>query len=128
MNRLAELFNVNHFIVSQVNPHIIPFLSTNHPLSYFHSMLYKTLSVAQSELDLRLSQGIELGISPTFLHRLRMVIRQTYVGDVTIVPQWQWRDYFGLMEDPDGDVLREFVKRGKILFLMWSASEISHNH
>lgn len=26
MKRLAELFNVNHFIVSQVNPHIAPFL------------------------------------------------------------------------------------------------------
>jgi len=27
MNRLAELFNVNHFIVSQTNPHVLPFLA-----------------------------------------------------------------------------------------------------
>jgi TAG lipase / steryl ester hydrolase / phospholipase A2 / LPA acyltransferase len=26
MAKLSELFNVNHFIVSQVNPHIVPFL------------------------------------------------------------------------------------------------------
>ena len=26
MTRLAEMFNVNHFIVSQVNPHVVPFL------------------------------------------------------------------------------------------------------
>lgn len=26
MTRLSELFNVNHFVVSQVNPHIAPFL------------------------------------------------------------------------------------------------------
>ena len=25
MHRLSELFNVNHFMVSQVNPHVIPF-------------------------------------------------------------------------------------------------------
>ena len=25
MVKLAEMFNVNHFIVSQVNPHVIPF-------------------------------------------------------------------------------------------------------
>lgn len=112
MNRLAELFNINHFIVSQVNPHIIPFISTSHPTSYIHQLLYKALLIGQSEFDLRLSQLIEMGVSPTFLHRIRMVIRQTYVGDITIVPQWQWRDYFGLMEDPDGDVLKEFVKRG----------------
>jgi predicted acylesterase/phospholipase RssA len=27
MQRLAELFNINTFIVSQVNPHIVPFVS-----------------------------------------------------------------------------------------------------
>ena len=27
MNRLAEMFCVNHFIVSQVNPHVVPFLA-----------------------------------------------------------------------------------------------------
>ena len=26
MVRLSELFNVNHFIVSQTNPHVLPFL------------------------------------------------------------------------------------------------------
>jgi TAG lipase/steryl ester hydrolase/phospholipase A2/LPA acyltransferase len=25
MAKLSEMFNVNHFIVSQVNPHVIPF-------------------------------------------------------------------------------------------------------
>ena len=26
MTRLSEMFNVNHFIVSQVNPHVVPFI------------------------------------------------------------------------------------------------------
>jgi TAG lipase / steryl ester hydrolase / phospholipase A2 / LPA acyltransferase len=30
MSKLSELFNVNHFIVSQVNPHIVPFLEKGH--------------------------------------------------------------------------------------------------
>jgi predicted acylesterase/phospholipase RssA len=29
MQRLSELFNINTFIVSQVNPHIAPFISEN---------------------------------------------------------------------------------------------------
>ncbi len=29
MQRLSELFNVNTFIVSQVNPHIVPFVSVS---------------------------------------------------------------------------------------------------
>jgi TAG lipase/steryl ester hydrolase/phospholipase A2/LPA acyltransferase len=31
MKRLSELFNVNHFIVSQVNPHVAPFLTHTQP-------------------------------------------------------------------------------------------------
>jgi len=124
MERLSELFNVNHFIVSQVNPHIIPFLTTQSPTPIFYRALYRMLSLGQSELDLRFSQMIEMGIAPTFLHRCLMVIRQNYVGHVTIVPQWQWRDYFGLMEDPNGDVLKEFVKRGIALFFPISVNSL----
>ena len=29
MQRMSELFNINTFIVSQVNPHIVPFVSEN---------------------------------------------------------------------------------------------------
>jgi len=29
MQRLAELFNINTFIVSQVNPHVAPFVSVD---------------------------------------------------------------------------------------------------
>ena len=29
MQRLAELFNINTFIVSQVNPHVCPFVSVD---------------------------------------------------------------------------------------------------
>ena len=29
MNRMAELFNINTFIVSQVNPHVAPFINSD---------------------------------------------------------------------------------------------------
>lgn len=29
MQRMSELFNVNSFIVSQVNPHVVPFVSVD---------------------------------------------------------------------------------------------------
>ncbi len=38
MRRLAELFNVNHFIVSQVNPHIIPIMLDESSLPGFTSV------------------------------------------------------------------------------------------
>jgi len=44
MARLSEQFNVNHFIVSQVNPHVVPFLQLdNHrkfPFYLFYFILF----------------------------------------------------------------------------------------
>ncbi|KAK9481385.1 acyl transferase/acyl hydrolase/lysophospholipase [Lipomyces japonicus] len=37
MSRLNEMFNVNHFIVSQVNPHVVPFLKSTLPKPYFNN-------------------------------------------------------------------------------------------
>lgn len=57
MNRLSELFNVNHFIVSQVNPHIYPFVK--HAVgtsSYFRTFNHKILHLIRSELNYRLDQ------------------------------------------------------------------------
>ena len=44
MEQLAEHFNVNHFIVSQVNPHIIPF---QHYSSFWNS---RVLQLVRSEV------------------------------------------------------------------------------
>lgn len=53
MTRIAELFNVNHFIVSQVNPHVAPFLSmTESAKGFWYSLFY----LFKSELKHRVLQ------------------------------------------------------------------------
>jgi len=42
ISKLSELFNVNHFIVSQVNPHIVPFLEKS-------SGIYKDYNLKKAE-------------------------------------------------------------------------------
>eukprot|EP00126_Sphaerothecum_destruens_P010319 Sdes_comp20715_c0_seq3m16414 len=44
MARLSELFNINHFIVSQVNPHVAPFLCTKKKSSFLPSKLFEVSS------------------------------------------------------------------------------------
>jgi len=44
MNRLSELFNVNHFIVSQVNPHVIPFATIGNSFFFLFLFLFLFLS------------------------------------------------------------------------------------
>ena len=53
MTRLSELFNVNHFIVSQVNPHVAPFVYVNESKRGFFSAFFYLF---KSELKHRVMQ------------------------------------------------------------------------
>ncbi|ETO14325.1 hypothetical protein RFI_23048 [Reticulomyxa filosa] len=108
MNRLQQLFNVDNFIVSQVNPHLVPFLfhSIKAPIPLF-DRLFRFLG---NEFHLYISSLLvnlrELGILRGF-QTLDMLISQRYTGDVTIVPDVKSSDYFKLLSNPSpNDVLQ----------------------
>ncbi|CAG8589633.1 2158_t:CDS:10, partial [Funneliformis mosseae] len=56
MNKLSELFNVNHFIVCQVNPHVVPFMQKNLIPSPISRLAGWFLFLAISELQHRMNQ------------------------------------------------------------------------
>ncbi|OCK83476.1 patatin-domain-containing protein [Lepidopterella palustris CBS 459.81] len=98
MTRLAEMFNVNHFIVSQVNPHVVPFLmreednlsiEARQPTSAFAAgpgWLHNMANLAKGEALHRLHVLAELGVFPNYLTKARSVLNQRYSGDITISP------------------------------------------
>lgn len=86
MRYLSQMFNVNHFIVSQVNPHIVPFLKKPFPRSFIDRTYEKFLLLIKSELQYRLPMMLEYGIFPKFCHMLLSVVSQCYEGDITIAP------------------------------------------
>ena len=82
--RLSELFNVNHFIVSQVNPHVTPWLpTTSHELA---SSAGTPLTIMVNELLHVAEVFIALGIVPAVAKRLSGLLNQRYIGDITILP------------------------------------------
>ena len=97
MQRLSELFNINTFIVSQVNPHIVPFISVtsgdvvDSNLSKRYVRTVKAL--IGNEFRHWLRQFNELGLLPQNLKTLAQVVVQTNKGHVTIVPEPTYRDY-----------------------------------
>ncbi|KAJ9150278.1 Patatin-like phospholipase domain-containing protein [Pleurostoma richardsiae] len=124
MSRLAEMFNVNHFIVSQVNPHIVPFLSRDERLcpAAQHSEAPTTLSIssqkdttpdwlytlttlARDEALHRLQFMAELGLFPNLATKLRSVLSQKYSGDVTILPEIALHDLPRLLANPTTDFM-----------------------
>ncbi|GAB1317378.1 Lipase 5 [Madurella fahalii] len=114
MTRLAEMFNVNHFIVSQVNPHIVPFLAKDDRLypatapgrlrqqkgQEDGEWLYTLTALAKEEAMHRLHYLSELGIFPNLFSKLLCVLSQRYSGDITILPEIPMNDLPLILKNP----------------------------
>ncbi|KAH6877110.1 acyl transferase/acyl hydrolase/lysophospholipase [Thelonectria olida] len=118
MTRLSEMFNVNHFIVSQVNPHVVPFLSKDDHLSPHakpdHSQPIRSddfdwvntlASLAKDEALHRLHFLAELGIFPNLVTKFRSVLSQKYSGDINILPEINMNDLPRLLANPDSEYM-----------------------
>ncbi|GAM84327.1 hypothetical protein ANO11243_023210 [Dothideomycetidae sp. 11243] len=115
--RLSEMFNVNHFIVSQVNPHVVPFLDkdekdlekeveTNHaPRVTKRSLAHRLSTIARDEAVHRLHVVEELGIFPNVFSKIRAVVGQKYAGDITIFPQISYANFPYVLSNPDTEFM-----------------------
>jgi len=125
MRRLAELFTVNHFIVSQVNPHVAPFLihlESKNRRSIRSSVLY----LIKSELKHRVTQLADLGLIPAFLSTIQPIVTQKYHGDITIVPEIPWRDYLYLFSNPTEMMISDCIVKGQKA--TWPKLAVIENH
>eukprot|EP00128_Syssomonas_multiformis_P015661 Colp12_sorted_trinity150504_noHs@6450 len=110
MARLSELFNVNHFIVCQVNPHVVPLMNKHG--NFFMSGI--TSKLITSELRHRFYQIQQLGIAPKTMIGLQQLISQKYSGDITIVPPIPFSDYLKIISNPSSDDLYRALQIGQV--------------
>ena len=101
MQRLTELFNVNTFIVSQVNPHVCPFVSVDTG-QVLDTKLQKRFLRTMKELTGNtikyvMRQLETLGLLPSYVRGIVQIILQSYKGHVTIVPSPSFKDYHNLL-------------------------------
>lgn len=116
MKRLGRLFNINHFIVSQVNPHAVPFLVSRHGRGPLALAADLTLSTARIQIaqSLKVLQGRV--INPTlhnFMEHGRLLAEQEYKGDINIHPQingWMYRRF---LSNPSVDDLKHYIVLGE---------------
>ena len=89
--RLARLYGVNHYIVSQTNPYVIPFIdTTKRKTDTVSELKYATIDTARTWIN----AGAAIFEKPLSwipeVERLAnsalSVINQSYVGDITISP------------------------------------------
>jgi TAG lipase/steryl ester hydrolase/phospholipase A2/LPA acyltransferase len=109
MTRLSELFNVNHFIVSQVNPHVVPFLAkeeelvpgeTQQDIAAGPSWLSLSASLCKGEVMHRLQQMADTGLFPNLATKGKSVLSQRYSGDINIFPKIHYADFPRVLSNP----------------------------
>lgn len=121
MTRLAEMFNVNHFIVSQVNPHVVPFLAKDEEAmtieantdSSWPNYLYTAMNLAKGEALHRMHVLAEMGIFPNTLTKARSVLSQKYSGDITIFPEISYADFPRMFKNPTTEFMLQATLSGE---------------
>ncbi|KAL8702797.1 MAG: hypothetical protein Q9201_004037 [Fulgogasparrea decipioides] len=125
MTRLAEMFNVNHFIVSQVNPHVVPFLlkeedsitqeaqRSTATAPSGPSWLHSATHLAKDEVLHRIRTMAEIGIFPNALTKAISVLSQKYSGDITIFPEISYTDFPRMLSNPTPEFLDEAMLCGE---------------
>ncbi|KAI0006493.1 patatin-domain-containing protein [Xylariaceae sp. FL0662B] len=125
MTRLAEMFNVNHFIVSQVNPHVVPFLAKDDtpcpPPKVGGTLVYNEESdwlhtittLAKGEVLHRMQFMAEIGVFPTLVSKLRSILSQKYSGDINILPAIGVWDLPKVLKNPTTDFMQRSCLLGE---------------
>ena len=123
MQRLSEMFNVNHFIVSQVNPHVIPFLIKEKDVNLDEddrstfapspSWVQGLSTFARSEAIHRMTTLAEAGFMPNLLTKTASVLSQTYSGDITILPEVGYVDFPKVLSNPTPEFIIDAMRKGE---------------
>ncbi|KAK8195868.1 Lipase 5 [Zalaria obscura] len=119
MTRLAEMFNVNHFIVSQVNPHVVPFVKEDEELvsegkeAPGPGLFSVMANLAKSEALHRMHVLSEMGVLPNTLSKVRSVLGQRYSGDITIFPEISYTHFPRVLANPTTDFMIQAMLCGE---------------
>lgn len=114
--RLGRLHNVNHYIVSQANPHILPFAK----MEGSKGMVPAAMDIATSGLRAQSKQILNFARRrfkgslwhPT-LEFAHAMAHQNYTGNINIHPNLRASDYFRVMKNPSKAELQQFILDGE---------------
>lgn len=115
---MAELFNANHFIVSQANPIIVHFIDQrrkymNSRGKWLQKTLYYLMKLFTSEISHRIQQLVSMKIIPKVLVRYVNILIQDYSGHITIKFSPKVSDYANVITNPNKELCKYFRDQGE---------------
>jgi predicted acylesterase/phospholipase RssA len=118
MLRVARMHNVNHYIVSQTNPHIVPFIGDAKPrekglLSFTRDIVSSTFQLYLKHLLDLARQNVDSHTLGLLLDKAYSVADQSYSGDITIVPPTWLNNLLNIFSNPRQARIAEFILTGQ---------------
>lgn len=116
--RLARLHNVNHYIVSQTNPHIVPFMREqngriNRGLLPFARDAATLLSRDVLKLTRQHLGAVGMLGAARIVDQLNEILQQRYGGDISIFPHHTPKQLLHMFSNPSPDEIRRYIREGE---------------
>lgn len=114
--RIATLFGVTSFVVSQTNFHVVPFLNKEHHPNQ-KSMYWRLFQTIEWDIRSRALKLSRLGLFPRiFGQDVSKIFKQKYHGNLTIVPRFTTMQTFGLkaLSNPSVKDMDGYLKYSQI--------------
>ncbi len=119
IERLMHLYDVNYSIVSQTNPHVVPFLQEKAEEGG-KKLRELPLSLAKAEFKFHgravfdyMRRHVNSQIVRQISGQCYSMMTQNYYGDVTIAPRYKLRHYVRMMANPNPEFIRELMLEGE---------------
>ncbi|TBW54793.1 DUF3336 domain-containing protein [Marinobacter halodurans] len=119
IERLMHLYDVNFTIVSQSNPHVVPFLNRRGRDEKL-GLLKLPMHALKSEMQFHgrgLFDYLRKRVQPELFRQvsghLYTIMAQRYSGDVTIAPHYSWHHYIQMLSNPSPVFIRQMMLEGE---------------
>ena len=117
MQRIIRLHNVSRSIVSQANPHVIPFVVEEKKQGLFPFMQDLISSTLQAPLLKFMDLGVELSEKMPWLSvvdKARSMIDQEYRGDINIYYPMTLESVSKIMTNPTQEEFEDYIRKGEL--------------
>jgi NTE family protein len=116
--RLARLYGVNHYIVSQTNPHVIPFVTdAKRRQDTLGAWAHAGTTTARAWVNAGATTLEKpLSLNPALKRATNLwlsVINQDYVGDINILPSTRYFNPFRVLAFLTEKEIRELIRAGE---------------
>lgn len=127
MLRMARMHNVNHYIVSQTNPHVVPFLTEKDSYQETGLMPFaRDMVTTHSRNTLKLARRhMGTNVVSNLIGKMHSITDQKYSGDINIFPKQPPSKLLKMLSNPTPKDIENYIIEGERA--AWPKLERIHN-